>query len=409
MGSKSAMNIKELIDKKLLLVAILGFSSGFPIVFTGGTLTALLFDVGIDIKTIGALTMVALPYNLKFLWAPLMDRFSLPFISGRRRSWILLTQLLLMVLLNLLPLAAAQQNILLVALIALAIATLSATQDIAIDALRIELLSENQQALGASASMIGYRLAMLIGSAGSLILSDHYGWQLSIFLTSLFLLPCILASYNIRDAKIAISLEENTKQNSYLAPLLQFLRSNPHWLAIIAFIILFKMPDAFSVALSTVFYKSLGYSNSEIGAVAKATGIVATIAGSLIGGFLFPKLKLHRALLIAIAVQALSNLVFIALNHSPHNLSILSLAIMVDNIAGGFGSAIFVAYISILCNKEFTASQYAALSALASLSRTTFAASSGLIVESIGWDYFFIFTMLLALPCLAVSKRALKL
>lgn len=401
---------RSLFDKYILIVAILGFSSGFPIVFTGGTLSAILVDVGFDVSTIGLFSMVTLPYTLKFLWAPLLDKYSFPFVKGRRRGWILLSQALLIILINVLVYSVYNHGVLVIASIAVAIAFVSATQDIATDALRIEILTKSQQAMGATANMVGYRIAMIVGSSGSLIFSDIYGWQLAVLFTTSTLFFCFLVVMFIKEREREDSkpFGNSSLSDLFWFPLKNFITSYKHWHIILIFVILYKMPDAFSVALSTVFYKKLGYSNTEIGAIVKGVGLAATIFGSVLGGVLFAKIGTQRAIFFGIIVQAITNILFVWLNHQEHSLYALATVITVDNLAGGLGSAVFIALISLLCNKAFTASQYAMLSALASVSRTSLAATSGYIVEMVSWDWFFIATIFLAVPALIFCKRVVR-
>jgi len=378
----------------------LGFSSGLPLALTAGTLQAWLTVDGVDLRTIGIFSLVGLPYTLKFLWSPVMDRYAPPWL-GRRRGWILLCQGALMVGLGTMAWVGVGQDPGMIAILALTVSLLSASQDIAFDAYRTDVLKPDERGVGAAVSVTGYRIAMLVSGAGALILSEYLGWQGTYVLMAACLSIGMVAIWLSPEPSQHVPIPR-TLGEAVHGPLQEFFaRSSP--LLLLGLIVLYKLGDAFAGSLSTAFLiRGVGFSPSEVGIVNKGMGLAATILGALAGGALMTRLGLFRALLTFGILQAISNLGFMLLAGLGKNYVVMVLAIAVENLAGGMGTAAFVALLMSLCDHRYSATQYALLSAVAALGRVVVGPPSGYLVELVGWGTFFLFTFLAALPGLCV-------
>ena len=383
-------------NRRVAAVLFLGFSSGLPLALSGGTLQAWLTVEGVDIKTIGLFTLVGLPYTLKFLWAPLVDRFVFP-LFGRRRGWILVFQALLLILIFSMSLVSPSKAPWLLAFLAFSLAFASSSQDIVIDAYRAEVLREKERGLGAAVSVTGYRVAMLISGALALILSGILGWQLTYMIIAGLMVVGMTAAWlgpEPEDPGIA----PKTLQEAVSGPLVEFFSRKGAW-AMLALIVLYKLGDAFAGSLTTTFLiRGVGFSVIEVGAINKGMGLAATIVGALFGGALMTRLGLFRSLFLFGILQAVSNLSFMVLAMLGKSYPMLVFTIGFENLAGGMGTAAFVAFLMALCNHNFTATQFALLSAMASLGRVFVGPTSGFIVDEFGWLLFFLVTFLAALP-----------
>lgn len=389
-------------DRRILAVLFLGFSSGLPLALTGQTLMAWLTEAQADLTTIGLFALVGAPYSVKFLWAPLIDRLTLPGFSwlGRRRSWGLLTQALLALLLILLGAVDPLQSPLAFAGVALLIAFASASQDVVIDAFRVEILDEEQYGAGAAAVQLGYRAGMLAAGAGSLLLAEVLTWP-QVYMTMAALLgvgaATLLANKEPKTAPAAKG--ENWFAETIIAPFAE-LAARLGWqvVAVFAFIVLYKLGDALAGMISTTFYLKMGFQKWEIAEISKLFGVIATIAGTFLGGVGVARLGVGKSLIAFGLFQMVSNLMYAWMAGQGHDIPALYATIGIENLAGGMGSAAFVAYLSRLCNLSFTGTQYALLSSPAALGRTLFASSSGWLVEQMGWQLYFVFTTAAALP-----------
>ncbi|SVB43253.1 uncharacterized protein METZ01_LOCUS196107 [marine metagenome] len=397
---KNSNTLKSLANRRVGTVTLLGFASGLPLALTGGTLQAWMAVEGVDLKTIGLFSLVGLPYALKFFWAPLLDRFTLPFL-GRRRGWILVTQFALMGLIFLLSLTSPKNTPWLVALLALLLTFTSASQDIVIDAYRADVLREKERGLGAAVSVTGYRIAMLTSGALALILVDPLGWRLTYMLMAGLMFIGTMATFIGPEPEDAVRPPRSLKE-AISGPLTEFFDRPAAW-AFIALIILYKIGDAFAGSLTTAFLiRGPGFSVGEVGAINKGLGLIATIFGALFGGVLLARLGLYRSLMAFGILQAISNLSFMALAYVGKVYSVMVVAIAFENLAGGMGTAAFVAFLIALCDHRFTATQFALLSALASLGRIFVGPPSGFLSQEVGWVAFFFITFLAALPGLAL-------
>lgn len=375
---------------------LLGLSSGLPLALTGGTLQAWMTVEGVDLRTMGIFTLVGVPYTVKFLWSPLMDRFVPPFL-GRRRGWIALTQGVLVVLIALMGLASPAHAAWALAGLAVLTAFSSASQDIVIDAYRTDVLRERERGLGVAVSVTGYRIGMLVSGALALILSEVIGWRLT------YLLMAGLMCVGIMGALLGPEPEERITpprdlEEAVLGPLREFFSRPGAWI-FLALIILYKLGDAFAGSLTTAFLiRGAGFSVGVVGTVNKGMGLAATLVGALFGGMLMARLGLFRSLMVFGVLQAVSNLSFMFLAGLGKNYPAMVFAVAFENLSGGMGTAAFVAFLMALCNHRYTATQYALLSALASLGRVFVGPPSGILAESLGWVGFFFVTFIFALP-----------
>jgi PAT family beta-lactamase induction signal transducer AmpG len=393
-------------DRRILAVLFLGFSSGLPLALTGQTLAAWLTESHISLATVGLFSLVGAPYGFKFLWAPLIDRIRLPlfFRLGRRRGWGLFIQLVLALLLLIMGAAGPAANPPLFALLAVLVAFASASQDIVIDAFRVEILEERQYGAGAAAVQFGYRLGMLVSGAGGLFLADRLPWPLVYAIMAAFLgvgaLTLLLNREPLDPAQPPPAKDFAAWiKSTILAPFAEILR-RLGWqtLAVFLFIVLYKLGDALAGALATPFYLQMGFTKSEIAEISKIFGFFATLLGAFLGGWGVARFGVTKSLLVFGLLQMLSNLMFAWMATRGHDAPALYAVIGIENLTGGMGSAAFVAYLSKLCAKEFTGTQYALLSSPAAFGRTFFAAFGGFLAERAGWFDFFLFSTAAAAP-----------
>ncbi len=396
---------------RLIAVLLMGFSSGLPLALTFGTLSFRLAEIGVSRTTIGLYALVGISYSLKFLWSPLIDRMPVPFLTGRlgrRRGWALAIQPVLALAILGLGLCDPRSAPGLTALAALAVAFLSASQDIVIDAYRIELLQPEEQGAGAAATQWGYRFGMLVSSAGALYAASFGGWRfayalmaglMAVGMATVWLTPEPGGTGATEPLPGAAALAKIAAwlRRAVLAPFADLL-TRPGAVAILAFVVLYKFGDALAATMSNPLYVALGFTKVEVANIGKAYGFVASLAGLALGGVAVLRLGVFRALLISGAAQMFSNLLYILQAWAGHDLPILALTIGVENLTGGMGSAAFVAYLSGLCSLDFTATQYALLSSLAVVGRTILSASGGALADWLGWTPFFAISTAACLP-----------
>ena len=392
--------MNQFLNPRVVTVLFLGFSSGLPLALSGGTLQAWLTVEDVDIKTIGLFSLVGLPYTLKFLWSPLMDRFVVP-IFGRRRGWIALSQLALIGLILGMSVTSPQNGLWFLALLAFCLTFVSASQDVAIDAYRTELLRERERGMGAAVSVTGYRVAMLVSGALALILSEYLGWRATYMLMALIMSIGVVAVWLGPEPEDPGTPPASMK-DAVEGPFKEFFSRTGVW-SLLALIVLYKLGDAFAGSLTTTFLiRGVDFSVGEVGAINKGMGLASTIIGALFGGVLMARLRLFKALLIFGILQAVSNLSFMVLALVGKSYPLMIFTIAFENLAGGMGTAAFVAFLMILCNHSYTATQFALLSALASLGRVFVGPLSGVLVDGMGWTVFFFTTFLFALPGLVL-------
>lgn len=393
------------LQPQLIAIFFLGFSSGLPLSLTASTLFAWLAEVGVDKENIGFFAAIAMPYSLKFLWAPIMDSVALPWL-GRRRGWLLLTQVLLLFSLMGFSVGNPMEFPLLFGGLALLVAFFSASQDVVIDAYRVEILPPEQQAAAAAMITLGYRIAMLVSGAGALWLSDNVSWQMTYLAMAGCMGVGIFTTLCIREPENdgSSSKQKNIKyvewlKSSVIDPFLDFM-TRPGWLAILFFVILFKLADAFLGIMFNPFLLELGFSKTQIAQVVKLYGLLATIGGSFIGGALVVRFGIYRILFITGIGHMLTNLLLVQQANLGADQGFLTLCVISENLTAGMGMAAFVAYLSSLCRVRYTATQYALLSSLATVARTLLSTESGYVAEWLGWQGFFLFSSLLAVPSL---------
>ncbi len=388
-------------SRKIFLLLLLGFASGLPLALTGATLQAWLAVEGVDIKAIGWFTLVGQPYVYKFLWAPLMDRYSIPLL-GRRRGWLAVTQVLLLVFIAWMGTLSPKDSPWMLAGLALAVAFLSASQDIVFDAYRADILGAGERGAGAAVSVLGYRIAMLISGGLALILVDNWiSWTAAYWLMAALMLVGLAATFAAEEPQPA-SPPPGTLVAAIREPLQDYF-SRSGALMLLLVIILYKLGDAFAGTLTTAFLlRGAGFSLTDVGLANKWLGVAATILGLIIGGALMARLKLYKSLLLFGALQALTNLGFMVLAVSGKSYPLMITVIAAENLCGGMGTAAFVALLMAMCDRRFSATQYALLSALASLGRVYVGPVAGLLAESYGWPEFFFLTFLIALPGVAL-------
>ncbi len=380
---------------RMLVTFVMGFSCGLPLLLTITLLQAWMKDEGVDLATIGMMSLVGLPYTVKFLWAPFLDRY-IPAFLGRRRGWLLSAQILLVLSIAALGFTEPGRNPLYVILAAILVTFFSATQDIIVDAFRRETLSDEELGLGSSLYINGYRVGMLLASGGGLIMADTLSYRAVYFIMAGCLLPCIIATILSPEPEISAGTPRTIKE-AVIDPLTEyFSRKGALW--ILAFIVLYKIGDTMASAMTIPFYIDIGFSKTEIGAVVKLFGFWATIAGSLAGGFAMLYIGINRSLWIFGFFQALSTAGFAFLAHTGYSVPVLSGVIAFENFSSGMGTAAFTAFMASITNKKFTATQYALLSSLMGIPRVLASAPTGFLAGNTGWELFFIACTLIAIP-----------
>ena len=403
---------------RVLIVLFLGFSAGLPLALSGSTLLVWMRESSVNLGTIGLFALVGTPYTVKFLWAPVVDALDVPLLSrllGRRRGWLVFSQLLLMAAIAFLAFCNPAQAPGLVALGALLVAAASATQDIVIDAFRIETLDSSEQAAGMASYVAAYRVGMLASTVGALhavtVFESGFGFERQAAWTAGYLVMAALVSIGIlttllatrpADPPAAASGDNKLKRvwHAALGAFSEFLSRDAAWV-VLGFVVLYKFCDAFAGTMTAPFIIDLGFDRTDYANIVKGVGFAATLIGGFAGGVVARALPLTTCLWLGAIVQGLSNLVFVWLASAGTNTWVLSAAITAENFAGAIGTVIFVAYLSALCqNPLHTATQFALLTALAAFGRTYLSSGAGFIAESTGWPFFFILSTLMAIPSL---------
>ena len=391
---------------RVVCILFLGFSSGLPLAITSSTLQAWYAVSGIDVVTVGVLTLVGVPYVWKFLWAPLMDRFRLPFL-GRRRGWILLTQFLLMLGIGAMAFFNPKSTPWMLGAMGLFVAFMSASQDINIDAYRTDLLKPEERGIGAAMNTAGYRIAMLVSGGLALVMAGEIGFRATYLILAGLMAVQMIVTYLAPHTGQIVKAPE-TLYSAITDAFSEFF-SRKSAILVLIFIVLYKMGDAFALSLTSYFLiKGLHFSLLDVGAIYKVVGLIATLIGVFIGGLLMVRMGLYRSLMLFGILQAISNLTFVLLAIAGKNYLMMVVAIAAEYTAGGLGTVAFVAFLMALCDHRFTATQFALLSALASIGRVFVGPMAGIMVEHIGWIHFYFWTFIFALPGLVVL-RYLKL
>jgi MFS transporter, PAT family, beta-lactamase induction signal transducer AmpG len=387
--------LKIIFSDRMLVSLLMGFACGLPLLLTISLLQAWMKEEGVDLTVIGLMALVGLPYTLKFLWSPFLDRFTLPFF-GRRRGWLLVAQLSLILSIVGLGLTNPGNNPWMLAFAAFLVTFFSASQDIVVDAYRREDLPDEELGLGSSLYVNGYRVGMLLASGGGLIMADHMSFSMVYVIMAACMLPGVITTILAPEPEASAGIPKSLKE-AVIGPLVEyFSRSDAIW--ILAFVLLYKIGDTMASAMTMPFYLDIGFSKTEIGAVVKLFGFWATIAGSLIGGILMLRIGINRSLWIFGFLQALSTAGFAILAKIGYNVGLLSGVIAFENLSGGMGTAAYVAFMASITNKKFTATQYALLTSLMGVPRVMASAPTGFLAKNIGWEGFFIFCTLIAIP-----------
>jgi PAT family beta-lactamase induction signal transducer AmpG len=387
--------LKVIFSRRMLVSFLMGFACGLPLLLTSTVLQAWMKDEGVDLTMIGLMALVGLPYTLKFLWAPLFDRFTISSL-GRRRGWLLVAQAALALSIVGLGFADPARNPVMMVCAALLVTFFSASQDIVVDAYRREDLADAELGLGSSLYINGYRVGMLLASGGGLILADYLSFKMVYGLMAACVLPGIITTFMTPEPLISEG-KPKTMKEAVVEPLVEYF-SRENAILILAFILLYKLGDTMASAITTPFYLDIGFSKTEIGAVVKLFGFWATLAGSLIGGVLMLRMGINRSLWIFGFLQAISTAGFALLAHIGYNVPLLSGVIAFENLTGGMGTAAYAAFMASITNKKFTATQYALLSSLMGVPRVLASAPTGFMAKHMGWESFFIFCVLIAVP-----------
>lgn len=402
MTAASTVNWQVLLSLRLWLAALMGFAGGLPLMLTLTVLQAWLSQEGVSLATIGMAGLVGLPYSIKFLWAPLVDRYK-PIALGRRRGWLLITQLALVASIVFLGTQDPASNIWGVLTAAVCVTFFSATQDIVIDAYRRETLADDEQGLAASFYTYGYRLGMLLASAGGLILADIIGFNAVYFVMAAAMAACVVVTLVAPEP--AGNAPPRTLAESFVGPFVEFFTRRDDAfkaLLVLVFIVIYKLGDNIASHMTIPFYLQLGFTNTEIGAIAKIFGTGALLLGIFVGGAVTLKLGLYRAMFVIGILQAASTACFVLLALAGYDRTWLATVIGFENFTVGMGSAALIAFMAALTNKQFTATQFALLSTLATLPRSLLSAPSGFMAEALGWPQFFVVCTLLAIPGLVL-------
>jgi len=423
-------------DRRVLSILLFGFSSGIPLALTFGTLTLWLAEEGVSKTTIGLFALMGIPYTFKFIWSPLVDRMPIPFFThhlGRRRGWMVFTQLALMASILCLGATDPARHPGITAALAFVVAFWSASQDIVIDAYRVEILQENQLGAGAAMIVLGYRIGMLVSGAGALYIATYFDWFAAYGVMAACMtvgIVTVLANPEPQLKESRASVEQEKRIAAYLearphlrekmarflswvygavvGPFAEFI-GRKDWVLVLLFILLYKFGDALAGVMGNPFYVELGFTKIQIANISKVFGLGATIVGGVVGGVLVNRLGIVKSLIVCGILQMISNLMFAVLAKAGNDTFILSLTIAIENLSGGMGTAAFVAYLSSLCNIAYTATQYALLSSFMAFGRTLLSSSGGWLADHMDWVSFFILTTGAAIPGLLlliwITKR----
>ena len=396
-------------NRRVLQVLALGFASGLPLLLTYSTLQAWLATVGVRRATLGAIALVGTSYSFKFVWAPLIDRVPPPLPLGRRRGWGITIQILLIAAILALGACDPKHNLPRMAVLAIAVAFLSASQDIVIDAWRVEILTKDQQAPGAAMIQSGYRIGMLASGAGALFMAAYAGW-FAAYATMAGLVGVGMLVFLFgpepkvpaEKSYVAQSVRQTILHAIFKAviePFRDFMQ-RPLWLVILMAIFLYKMGEAMAGVMSTPLYISLGFTLPEIATASKIFGFFSIVTGALIGGVVTTRFGIRRSLILCGILQSVGNLFFVLQAVGGHRIGYLALCVTAENLTGAMAGTALITWLSSLCSPAFTATQFALLSSLASLSRTVVASSGGVLSERIGWVQFFLLTSVVGLPAI---------
>ena len=389
-------------SRRMAVVLLQGFVCGIPLALTFATLQAWMATEKVDLTLIGIFSLVGLPYTVKFLWAPLMDRYVPPFL-GRRRGWILVCQVALMISISALAFSQPAQAPGVVAVLALLVAFCSSSQDIVVDAYRTEILSQEEFGVGSSLYVMGYRIAMLVSGGGALILSDHMSFRAVYLIMASTMLLGVFTTLIAPEPEVRAAPPKSIHE-AFILPLVEYFKRRGA-IETLLFLIVYKLDSNLTVAMTTPFMLSIGFSKTDIGAVVKGGGTIATVLGAIVGGGMMVKLGLRRSLWIFGISQAIAGLTYMILAHLGHNYPFMVAAITTENFFSGMGIAAQSALMMSLCDKRFTATQYSLLASFMGLSRYVAGAPSGWLAKTFGWEHYFLICALAGIPGLLMLLR----
>jgi PAT family beta-lactamase induction signal transducer AmpG len=410
MLSKTKLLKNIFTDSRLFTILILSMVSGMPMAFFSTMLSAWFKDLGMAVTVIGLFSITKSPYSFKYAWAPVVDHFKLPVLFntlGRRRSWMLLANIIVVASLLAIGSSNPVENIQLTVVLTCVFGFFAATYDIAFDAFRIESLEENMQAMGVSTTILGYKLGMLSISVGSLLISEQFSWNSTFLYAGTLLSVGTIIILLSKEPKSIITnfkgINVDMFNKTIVEPFSEFYKRD-YAIVILSAVTLYKLGEAMLSSMTMPFYMETGFTKTEIAKISKIYGVIATLVGVYIGAAISARVGNLKSLMICGTTQMLSNLMFVWQNHMGADISALMVTLTIENVTGGMGGAALMGYMSALCNRKFTATHYALLSSFASFANNTLAASSGYWVRGLGWDMFFIFTTIISLPALLIIK-----
>ncbi len=394
MTEKHKATLRAILSRRMLVALIMGFACGLPLLLTKGVLQAWMKKEGIDLSLIGLTNLLAIPYSIKFLWAPFLDRYTISFF-GRRRGWLLIAQTALMLSILGMGLSNPGNSPLMLVTAALMVTFFSASQDIVVDAYRREDLADEELGMGSALYVLGYRTGMLLSSGGGLIMADYMSFNMVYIIIAAGMLPAVVTTLLTPEPYVVES--PKTLKEALIDPLSEyFRRREAFWM--LAFILLYKIGDIMASNITTPFYMEIGFSLTEIGAITKLLGFWAVIGGASLGGVIMLRLGINRSLWIFGFLQAISTAGFAVLARIGHSIPALSAVIGFENISAGMGTAAFMAFMASITNKKFTATQYALLTSFMAFGRDVLSAPTGFLAKRLGWENFFIACVLIAIP-----------
>jgi PAT family beta-lactamase induction signal transducer AmpG len=403
---KSPSLWKTICTKPMLITLLMGFASGMPLLLTLRTLQAWMTESGVDLKTIGVFSLVGLPYTLKFLWAPLMDRYTLSSL-GRRRSWLLTVQIALSLAIAAMAFTDPKEHLLEMGMLAFLVAFFSASQDVVIDAYRRESLADIDLGMGSTFYYYGYRIAMWVSGGVALGLAQFTSWKNVYLLMAAVVLLGVLVTLWSDEPELP-SAPPKTLREAVIEPALEFFQRQGAWL-ILAFVLFYKLGDVMAGNMLTPYYLKMGYSKIEIAAIAKTLNLPITILGGFIGGALILRWGIIKSLWIFGILQMLATLSFNLLLAVEHSIVALGAVILTEDLATSMATAAFLAFMASMTNKKFTATQYALLSSLTGIPRVILSSPTGYVVETLGWFNFYVLCTLIAIPGLLMIRSVQKL
>lgn len=385
-------------SRKMAAVFLLGFASGLPFYLTGRTLQAWMTVEGVNLTAIGLFSLASLPYSLKFLWSPLIDRFSFPFL-GRRKGWLMVTEIALSGAIAAMAVQRPAEALRLVAFNALLIAFLSATQDITVDAYTADVLQPNELGPGAGIKVVGYRAAMILAGGGALILADHVSWPVVYLLLAILMLVVSIISVRVPEPQLSETPPSSMKE-AVRMPFKEFFgrNGNAHGVWILVFLVLYRLGDAMIGNMTTSFLLQTGFSQTDVGLVQGGVGLFSTIAGVAAGAALMTRIGIMHSLWVFGLLQAASNIAYLMLAVAGRNYPLMAATLVIENFCYGLVTAAIVGFLMSLCNPRFSATQYALLSSVTATGLYVFAAPSGSIAELTGWPLFFLISVFASLP-----------